>query len=659
MVTRFLVKFVRAILAILIVLGAQPVGVQALGAGSPSDSTEIEAFFNAYLAEQMLAYHIPGVVISVVKDGEGVFTKGYGYADIERRIPFDENTLLTTASLGKVFTAVGVLQLSERNVIDLHEDIRPYFTDFSINTRFEAPLTFAHLLTHTDGFETRTIGVAAVRESELKPLGEMLATYKPNQILPAGKYLTYGDYAANLAGYLTERISGVAFEQYMDKNIFVPLGMTHSTFDQHLTQVMRDNLATGYSFENGEYQAEPFLYVSYAPMGGLRTTASDMNRFMLTLLNAGEYQDKRILNAATVQSMFTQQFTQQAGMPGITYGLFEDFHNGQRALIRDGDGVGTRTRMVLLPEKNTAIFLSYNSGDSNLRLNLLGAYLDHFFPKGDSAPIPMDGHQKRAAMFTGSYRPLQADVSTFTKSLYFFSQLVEVTAKPDGTLAIQSTGMGDHSSVMGGFEGTTQWVEVSPLSFKRIDGNGVLAFMQDDAGNIVQMVSGQGYHSTFSKLGWYESQTFQAGFIGLAAFLLLAFGLAVFLFIPAGALIRKLRKQTTAPQPKAAIAALIWGGVVTQWLAMAVFQTVGVLYAINSVAGMPNFVWGITPEIINALNGVYLPVILSLSIPVLAIIAWGRGWWKPATRILFSAASIAVLMVIWWANYWNLIGFHL
>lgn len=354
--------------------------------------------------------------------------------------------------------------------------------------------------------------------------------------------------------------------------------------------------------------------------------------------------------------MFAQQFTQQADMPGITYGLFEDFQNGKRALFRDGDGIGTRTRMILLPEENTGIFLNYNSGDSNLRLNLLGAYLDYFYPKSDSPPNPMNGHQKRASMFTGTYRPLQADVSTFTKSLYFFSQLVNVTAKPDGTLAIQSTGMGDHSSVMGGFEGTTQWMEVSPLYFERIDGNGMVAFIKDDKDNIIQMISGQGYHSTFAKLGWYESQIFQTGFIGIAALLLLAFGFVVFLFIPVGALTRKLRKQTTAPQPKAALATLIWSGVVSQWLAMAVFQTVGVLYAINSIAGLPNFVWGINPEIINALNGAYLPAVLSLSMPVLAIIAWGKGWWKPGMRVLFSAASIAVLMVIWWANYWNLIG---
>jgi CubicO group peptidase (beta-lactamase class C family) len=637
---------------ILILISFHPAAAQ-----TPRD--EMESFFDAYLAEQMQTYHIPGAVISVVKDGDVFFTKGYGYADLEKQTPFDENTLLTVASLGKAFTAVGVLQLSERGVIDLHADTRPYFTEFQPNFKFDEPLTFANLLTHTDGFETRMIGITTLNESDLKPLGELLATYKPNQVLPAGKYLTYGDYAANLSGYLTQEISGVPFEQYMDDNILSPLGMEHSTFDQHLSQAMKDSLETGYEYQNGEYKAQSLLYVSYAPQGGLRTTAADMNHFMLALLNGGEYQSGRILQPETVQSMFTQQFAGQAGMPGITYGLFEDFHNGQRALLRDGDGIGTRTRMLLLPDLNTGIFISYNSGDSNLRLDLIGAYLDHYYPVEKSAPVGMEGYQNRAAMFAGTYRPLQADVSTFTKSMYFFSQLVEVTNNPDGTLTIQSTGMGDHSSVMGGFEGATQWIETAPLHFERVDGQGVVAFVQDENGTTIQMISGQGYHSTFGKLAWYESSGFQTGFIALAAFILLTFGLVIFLFMPIAALIRKLRKQTTQPQPKAATAALVWGGVVTQWLALAVFQTIGVLYAINSVAGLPNFIWGISPEIVNALNGVYLPVFLSPTLPILAIVAWVKGWWKLGTRILYTAAAIASLMLIWWALYWNLIGFHL
>jgi len=654
----FKINFI-ALLISLILVNVQPAAARTIIQEGPGNPAEMEAFFDSYMSKQMENFHIPGVIISVVKDGKVFFSKGYGYADIEKQIRFTENTLLTTASLGKLFTAVGVLQLSQKGMIDLHSDIRPYFKDFKLNTHFDDPLTFANLLTHTDGFETRMIGVATINSEELKPLGKLLATYKPNQILPAGKYMTYGDYAANLAGYLTQEISGVPFEQYMHENILSPLGMTHSTFDQHLSASMSHNLATGYSFENETYQPEPLFYINYAPSGGLRTTAADMNHFMLALLNNGEYQNTQILNSESIQSMFTQQFSPQSGMPGITYGLFEDFKNGQRALLRDGDGVGTRTRMILLPEQNTGIFISYNSGDSGLRLNLIGDYLDHYYPVSKTSPVGMNGYLERANLFTGTYRPLQADISTFTKSMYFFSQLVEIQANSDGTITIQSTGMGDHSSVMGGFEGATQWIEVSPMHFKRIDGNGVVAFVADENGNIIQMISGQGYHSTFKKLAWTESYDFQVGSIAIAAFILLAFGFFIFIFNPLVWFIRKFRKQASAPQSKMELAALLWGGLVTQWLAISVFHVIGVLYGINSIAGMPNFVWGISPEIINSMNSVYLPVILSLSLPIISVIAWRNSWWKTSIRILYSMSALAALVVILWAQYWNLIGFHL
>ncbi|HKJ39009.1 MAG TPA: serine hydrolase domain-containing protein [Anaerolineales bacterium] len=636
-----------------------PASAQGYG---PTDSGELEAFIDAYLAEQMDTYHIPGVAITFVKDGNIFFSKGYGYADIESQTPFDKNTLLTTASLGKAFTAVGVLQLSERGMLDLHEDVRPYFQDFQLETRFDEPLTFANLLTHTDGFEARMIGGAALTQEDLIPLRELIHAYNPTQLHPPGKYMTYSDFPANLAGYLTQEISGVSFEQYMAGNILSPLGMDSSTFDQHLSDEMIGRLATGYEYQDGLQEEVPLLYIRYGPAGGLRTTAADMNHFMLALLNGGEYNGARIMDEQTVQMMFTQQFAPDPSMAGITYGLFEHFHNGQRALLRDGDGVGTRSRMVLFPEQKMGFFISYNSGDSNLRLNLVNAIIDRYFPsENSSTPMPMNGYRERAATFSGTYRPLQADMTTFGKSMYFFSQLVEVTATDDGYLSIAATGMGgDQSSVMGGFEGTSLWVEVEPLHFERVDGDGQLSFVQDESGHVIQMTSGQGYHSTFAKVAWYEGQNFQIILIELAALLILSMLLSTFVVMPFGALIRKIRKQEYSENnPWLAVTARVWAATVAGMLALFVFRAIGVLYAIDAIAGMPNFVWGVSDEIVSALNGIYLPVLLSLPLPIFVGLAWGNRWWKVSSRVHYTLVTLAVMAVIWWANYWNLLGFRM
>jgi CubicO group peptidase (beta-lactamase class C family) len=625
----------------------------------PTDPAEFEAFLDVYLAEQMETYHIPGVVFTMVKDGEVFFSKGYGYADLETQTPMDpDDTVLITASLAKIFTAVGVLQLNERGVIDLQEDVRPYFTEFPLKTTFNEPLTFANLLTHTDGFEARMIGVAARTQEDLLPLGELLETYAPTQLYPPGKYMTYGDYASNLSGYLTQEISGVPFEHYMAENIFVPLSMTSSSFFQPPSDELLNREAVGYEYQNGHQEPVQNFYTRYGPSGGLRTTAADMNYFMLALLNGGEHGGVRILNEATVETLFTQQFTPEPGMSGITYEMFEHFENGQRALLRDGDGVGTRNRMILFPDQNLGFFISYNSGDSNLRLNIVSEFLDKYYPAPDSTtPIPLDGHLERTRQFAGVYRYLQADITTFGKSMFFFSQLIEVTATDEGYLSIVTRGMGgEQSSVMGGFEGTSLWVEVEPLYFQRVDGKGQLAFVQDESGHIIQMITGQGYHSTFEKLPWYETPTFQTPLIALATLLMVTMLISTLIFWPLGALVRKLRKQSAQnPVAWGAVVARLWVTLVAGMLVLFLFRDFGVLYG----GTLPQFVWGITPDTIESLQSMYLPAMLALALPIFTVLAWIKGWWKVSTRVYYTLVTLAVFSGIWWANYWNLLGFRM
>ncbi len=245
--------------------------------------------------------------------------------------------------------------------------------------------------------------------------------------------------------------------------------------------------------------------------------------------------------------------------------------------------------------------------------------------------------------------------------MFFFSQLVEITSTDEGYLSIVAAGMGgEQSSVMGGFEGTSQWVEVEPLYFEQVGGKGQLSFVQNEAGEITQMISGQGYHSAFAKLPWYESQSFQMILIQLVALLLVSAMFSTFVSWPLGALIRKLRKKSSdEPVLLGAFAARLWTGIVAGMLGLFILRAIGLLYAIDAVAGMPNFVWGVTEEMISALNSIYLPVTLALPLPIFVALAWGNRWWKVSTRIHYTLITLAVLGGIWWVNYWNLLGFRI
>lgn len=653
------------ILAMLLLLVPTTASANAAAAGAlPQNRTglsspaELEAFLDTYLAEQMATQHIPGAVITVVKDGEVLLSKGYGYANLEKQIPYDPNqTILTTASVGKAFTAVGLLQLAEKGVIDLQESVTPYLGPVTLPQNQEKSLAFHHLLTHTDGFEARMIGSAALSEADLEPLAELLNEYMPAQLYAPGQYMTYGNFAANLAGHLTAEIAGRPFEQVMAENILQPLGMTDSSFDQHLSEEAMARLATGYEFDDDHFVPVPFFYIRYAPEGGLRTTASDMSRFMLALLNDGANENGRILDEATTAMMFTPQFRPQPNMAGISYGLFEHLENDHQLFLRDGDGVGSRSRMVLFPDEGLGFFISYNSGSNALRLDLVSAILDRYYPAETAVPAPMNGYQERADRFTGSYRPLQSDTTTFGKSMYFFSQQVEITAD-DGYLYLTTTSMGEEpSSVMGGFEGTSQWVEVSPLQFERVDGKGQIAFAEDENGRITHLFSGQGYHSAFGKLAWYESQRFQIIMLEVTALLIISIVLQAFVGWPVTLLVSKLRRQEiNIVWPE--VTARLWVAFVSGMLALFIFRAVGVLYAIGAIGRLPNFVWGISDDMMAALNAITLPALMALTLPAVTMWAWIRCWWTLSGRLHYTLVTTAVFALIWWAWYWHLLGFQ-
>lgn len=460
-------------------------------------------------------------------------------------------TLLTTASLAKLFTAIGVLQLQDRGQINLNEDVRPHLAEFELKTSFEAPLTFAHLLTHTDGFEFRMMGSIARTEDELLPLGEYVASYLPIQIYHPGENLTYSDFASNLAGYLTQEASGLPFAQYMAENILFPLGMDDSTFEQRLPQETRERIASGYDFVDGKHVTVPELYMNNTPAGGFRTTAADMNPLMLALLNGGEYQGTRILEPETAQMMFTRQFAPHPNMGGITYGLFEHLENGQQIFFRDGDAFG-------------------------------------------------------------------------------------------------------------GFEWISQWVEVEPLYFKQVDGTGNIAFVEDQSGKVVRLISEQGYHGTFKKLPWYETQSFHMILVEMVAILLVSMRVSTFIIWPITAMIRKLRRQIDQNRmPWGAVLARLWAAVVSGLFLLLALRAIGVLYAIDAVAGIPNFVWGITPVMIESLQSLYLPAMLALALPVFAALAWIKSWWKVSQRMYYTLVILAVFAGFWWTHYWNLLGFRM
>ena len=139
------------IMAILVLqTGIIPVRAKVLG---PTDPAELEAFLDELIPTQMEEWHIPGVTVAVVKDGQLFFAKGYGYADVDRGIAVDpETTMFRIGSASKLFTWTAVMQLAEQGKLDLDADVNTYL-DWKIPATYPESITMRHLMSHTPGFE--------------------------------------------------------------------------------------------------------------------------------------------------------------------------------------------------------------------------------------------------------------------------------------------------------------------------------------------------------------------------------------------------------------------------------------------------------------------------------------------------------------------------
>lgn len=623
----------------------------ALAQRGPTDPAELEAFLDAFFAEKMEDLHIPGVAFVMVKDGEIFFSKGYGYADMENQIPIDpERTIFRTGSVSKLFTWTAAMQQVEQGSIDLNTDVNQYLKSFQLPATYPEPVTLAHLLTHTAGFEDRWIDQKTFNEDEVMQFGQFMASNIPDRVIVPGSVHSYSSYGTNLAGYLVEQVSGMSFSEYIDENIFQPLGMSRSTFRQPVPESMASDLAVGYWYRGNAYEAAPFIYAHAVPAAGISTTATDMAAFMIAHLQDGRYQTTRILEEATARQMHQQQFTHHPELPGITYGFKERYINGQRVIGHGGDIHTFASQMILLPEHNEGFFVVYNRFSDAFREDLISAFFARYYPPQTEAAAPevLPMTQEELARFAGNYRWVRHPRSTLGKLIAFIPgpHNVSIQSNDDSSLSVTF------------FASGTEWryVPVEPLVFKQISGGAqsigglqidlgdTLVFRDDEDGQITYgFITLQ--NSAFEKLAWYEGPEAMLGSFGV---FLMVF-LSPLILWPIVSLVQRIRKR--APS---ATAASKWA----RWLA-------GIVSGLNFIflVGLlltfgEELVFGVTPIVLGLLTVPIITSLLTLAVLVMAFLVWKDGYWSIMGRVHYSLITLAALVFILWANYWNLLGFR-
>ncbi|MFX0196016.1 MAG: serine hydrolase domain-containing protein, partial [Candidatus Hodarchaeota archaeon] len=613
-----------------------PCLAHATSTSGPTDSKELEVFLDKFFADQMEKLHIPGVGFALVKDGEIFFTKGYGFADLEKQTPvIPDRTLFRVASISKLFTATAIMQLYEQGKLNLDDDVNRYLNLFKLEANYSEPITFANLLTHTGGFDDRNIKLAVLSRSELLPLGQYLALRMPPRVMPPGDVTSYSNHGFALAGYLVEEISGTPFSEYIDKNILQPLKMKRTSFQlpPHLTA----DLAKGYVYKNGTYQAVPFEFLKGAPAYSLITTATDMAHFMIAHLQNGRFQNSHILKEATAQEMHRQHFTHHPKLPGFAYGFFESFENKQRSLEHSGDVRGFYSRLFLLPDHKLGFFVSSNNFGSGVEWKLLTElrkqFLDHYYPVTEkpTTPQPPADFEARADRFAGSYRFNRYARHTLDKYWVLSGKVHEVHVRTsgDGTLTVGRYG---------------RYVEVEPLLFRRVNDHPYIAFREGNNNRITHMFIERW---AYEKLPWYETKFFQRHLMGILALVFLS----ALIIWPVGYFIHRLRRHPSRTKRSPWVVQILAG--LTSALNL-VFMT-GLALALPRD---PLEIWCGVPSVVIALLAIpLLTTPLTGGLSIFTVLAWEKKYWGVLGRVHYSLITLAALSFIPVLLYWNWLGF--
>jgi CubicO group peptidase (beta-lactamase class C family) len=619
--------------ALLVVLIFHTASAQESQTG-PTDPQELEVFMDGLLLSQLDSFRIAGAVVSVVKDGEIFFSKGYGYSDVEtqtRVLP--DQTLFRPGSVTKVVVWTAVMQLVEQGQIDLYADIQIYL-DFPIPDTYSAPITMAHLMTHTAGFEEAGLGTFVLERDQKAPLGEYLRNNVPDRIYPPGQIAAYSNYGSALAGYIIERVSGMPYEDYIRDNIFVPLEMSSSTLYQPPPGEIPGELSKGNMRVDGRFQEGRFEYVQASPAGALSATAGDIANFMIAHLQGGRFLNTQILQTETVQEMHSRQFSHHSDVNGMTYGWMEIDFNGVRGISHGGNTVFFHTIILLLPDQNLGLYASYNSpGGAEASFRLMYAFLERYFSSEttDAARVQIGG--EGFDRFSGSYYPTRHNQSGFEKIL-LLSQPIQVSETEAGLLLTRGVG-----------PEPWYWEQVGEYEFKNIETPQRLVFDRGEDGSLDRFYISDFPPVAFLRTPWHLSPSLH--------FLLLGITLPIFFFtvlvLPVSYLsTRPYRKELNGVNPLLARLAAL-----SAWLfslLVLVFVT-GLLVMLMN----PEVILGLPPWAEIFLTIPWVLLILAVFMAAFGILAWMRGYWGIVWRVLYSLAVLSGLLFIAFLIYWNLL----
>ena len=341
--------------------------VAPAAAQDPAAEPEVQAqirLFSAWLEGQIEYRGLPGIVVGVVLDQDLVWAEGFGHADLDADRRMARDTRFRMASHSKLFTATAIMQLREQGKVRLDDpvtDYLPWFT-FQPVAADDPPLTIEHLLTHSSGLP-REAGshwsdldfptAAEVRDL----MADRQAAFSPDV------RWKYSNLAYTVAGMVVEQVSGLSWAEYLQQNIFDPLGMSSSSVD---TEDAR--MATGYGIRmpEGSRAVMPFVDArGMAAATGLTSTVEDMARFVSAQFRAGTRGEDRLLSTASLREMHRVRMLESTWTSGQGIGFSVRRVDGKLFIGHGGGYPGYTTNTSIQLDSKVGVIVLTNTNDSN------------------------------------------------------------------------------------------------------------------------------------------------------------------------------------------------------------------------------------------------------------------------------------------------------
>jgi D-alanyl-D-alanine carboxypeptidase len=444
---------------------------------------------SAWVESQMAYKGLPGVALGIVYDQQLVWSKGFGFADVEKKKPVTAQTLFRIASITKLFTSTALLHLRDAGKLQLDDPVVKHLPWFSVNQEPDSPpVLLKHLITHTSGLP-RESAHPYWDTADFPTYSEVEATLPgQKQVWRTGIRWKYSNLAVSLAGDVVAAVSGIPYEDYVEQNIFEPLGMK----DSFIRTLPQDHplFAVGYGrrLPDGTRSLRPFGDCrGITPAANIATNLEDLAKFAMLQFGKGPADGKQILSGHTLEEMHTVHWLDKNWEFGWGWGFMVMRVKGKTFVGHGGSLMGFRTNLLISPDDKIAVISLTNSDDGEPAL-ISEKVFDWVAPALAKAYAPKPEKQAVDPLwqtFAGKYRSPWGDMQI----MVYQNELVAI----DPSLANPALDM-------------TKLIPVSTNTFRMEMKNGfgsageLVTFELDQAGKVTRVQTGANF--TYPVDGW-------------------------------------------------------------------------------------------------------------------------------------------------------------